>query len=108
MRASAASSGSTQEIMGLVNELPNIAPEKLPFLFPVFYGILDLALIPTVLNRPDSPMDHPTIRLRIVGILFSLCGVSQLGENESVPSAAFLNLWTRIWPWIELLDQECS
>jgi hypothetical protein len=63
MRASVASSGLTQEIMGLVNELPNITPEKLPFLFPVFYGILDLALIPTVPNRLDSPMDHPTIQL---------------------------------------------
>ncbi|KAF8206863.1 hypothetical protein K438DRAFT_2013906 [Mycena galopus ATCC 62051] len=107
MRARAALSGSADESKMLVNDLPDIAPQFRPFLLPVFYGILDLARIPEILNQLDSEssMDFDAIQNQILEMLMILRGIMQLGDFGDIPSAAFMDLWMRVGPWIFFLDE---
>ncbi|KAF7341839.1 hypothetical protein MSAN_02039400 [Mycena sanguinolenta] len=110
VRAKAAAGGSAEErahfAMRFVPHLPPDVPlESLPFLLPVFCAILDLSLLDTVSNQLDSPIMTGDAHLRTVGIFCTLRAILALMEHHAIPSAALGDLWTLIWPWMELLDR---
>ncbi|KAJ7649424.1 hypothetical protein DFH06DRAFT_1208212 [Mycena polygramma] len=50
-------------------------------------------------------MQVDTIGVRIAQVIVCLRGISSLGVLRSIPKAALVDLWHRVWPWIEFLDQ---
>ncbi|KAJ7601546.1 hypothetical protein DFH06DRAFT_1153910 [Mycena polygramma] len=107
-RATAAASGSQGEFLKLAEELRAalIPPEHSALLLPAFYATLGTAEIPLVLEQLDTTsMQIETIRVRIVQVLGNLKMMAILGGLKSISTAAFVDLWLRVWPWIEFLDE---
>ncbi|KAJ7649497.1 hypothetical protein DFH06DRAFT_1208370 [Mycena polygramma] len=106
--ATAAASGSPRELQKLVEDLRKalVPPEYRTLLLPPFYANLDPAEIPLILESLDAtPIQTEAIRFRIVQVLGNLKIVSILGRLNSVSLDAFVDLWLRVWPWIEFLDE---
>ncbi|KAJ7649505.1 hypothetical protein DFH06DRAFT_1208386 [Mycena polygramma] len=58
-----------------------------------------------MLERLDDSMQVDTIEVGITQVNICLRGIAALGVLRSIPQAAFVDLWHRVWPWIEFLDQ---
>jgi hypothetical protein len=56
------------------------------------------------LDLPLSVEDIETLRLRISQIDLSLLAIATMLSVGQIPSPAFLDLWPRIWQWIEFRD----
>ncbi|KAJ7778803.1 hypothetical protein DFH07DRAFT_540231 [Mycena maculata] len=71
---------------------------------PVFYAALDIVYIPTT-GQLEAYMDgtNPGLRLVISSACWAITGVATLAGMGIVDPRALLELWSRIWPWIEFL-----
>ncbi|KAF7372710.1 MYND-type domain-containing protein [Mycena sanguinolenta] len=106
MRANIAVSGvagSQEETVALVDDLPDISSEHLPYLLPVLHSALDPVGIPAVLARFDS-LGWESIKWDIMRAHSCLRGLLVLGF-QFIPTASFADLWRNIWPWIAFLDE---
>ncbi|KAJ7616365.1 hypothetical protein DFH06DRAFT_1483845 [Mycena polygramma] len=104
--ATAATSGSREDLRTLVEKIPDLPAEHLPFLLPVFYSGLECTDIPAILEQLDvSSPRVENIAMRITQVIFCLQGTSYLGIYRAIRSDAIVDLWRRVWPWIEFLDQ---
>ncbi|KAJ7601548.1 hypothetical protein DFH06DRAFT_1262083 [Mycena polygramma] len=106
--ATAAASGSPRESQKLAEDIRTalVPPEYQAHLLPPFYANLDPAEIPLILERLDTAsVQVEAIRARIVQVLGNLKILSILGRLNSVSLDAFVDLWLRVWPWIEFLDE---
>ncbi|KAJ7603882.1 hypothetical protein DFH06DRAFT_1487964 [Mycena polygramma] len=85
--ANAAVRGGTAELISLVEGISDIPPDHRPFIVPVYYVYLNPIDIPMILQYLDasSPI--------------------QADITSAVSPAAFADLWLRVWPWIQFLDE---
>ncbi|KAF7324314.1 MYND-type domain-containing protein [Mycena sanguinolenta] len=104
MRATAAASGSHDETLALISDIEDMAPKHRPLLIPVFCVGLKPANIPRILARFDS-FGWTSIRSEIVQAHLCLRGIWELGNHKAIVTGAFVDLWKRIWPWVEFLDE---
>ncbi|KAJ7174833.1 hypothetical protein C8R46DRAFT_1252933 [Mycena filopes] len=83
-------------------------PENLhSCVLPVFYATLDPSAIPMLLDTLDTPAfaeDAETLRLQIGQIDISLLAIATMASVEDIPLPALLELWPRIWHWVEFRD----
>ncbi|KAF7367030.1 MYND-type domain-containing protein [Mycena sanguinolenta] len=100
-RANAAVAGSRDEIVALSDEIPEIAPENLPFLLPLFYALIDTAHIPVALRELRVPGRMP----RTIQAVLALRAFFLIMKRYTILSEALLDLWMRAAPWIEFLDE---
>lgn len=104
-RANAAAHGSAEDLSFLFEGIRFGIPRYcIPLLLPAFYSSLDPVEIPTILDRLDSPRNVEPIGLRITRTLVGLRAIAALSMVQGIPPAAFVDLWLRIWRWIEFLD----
>ncbi|KAF7350639.1 MYND-type domain-containing protein [Mycena sanguinolenta] len=107
-RAIAAASGADLETLALVEDLEEIPSEQLPLLLPVFYACLDPAPISKIPANFDL-FGWDGIKPYILQAYSSLNGIENLGLWGFIPPSACVELWDRIWPWIQFLEEyhEC-
>ncbi|KAF7293795.1 MYND-type domain-containing protein [Mycena chlorophos] len=80
-----------------------------PYLVPVYFAALDPAKIPALRlfenwNDATSAETFP-VRLQVALALACFEGFPPLcARSEVVPPAALVDLWKRVWPWIEFFD----
>ncbi|KAK7002403.1 hypothetical protein R3P38DRAFT_1733277 [Favolaschia claudopus] len=103
-------SGSAEATMSLLatEELP---PRCIPCLLPVIYSALDPAKIFAhlgLINSSTSEEDflpNGVIWLQAVEKVICLRNLWDIKEQCHIPSAAFMDLWPRVWAWIDFLDE---
>ncbi|KAJ6481983.1 hypothetical protein C8R45DRAFT_1151310 [Mycena sanguinolenta] len=103
-RAISAASGALKETHALHNDLPHVPHRHLLLLLPAFFAPLDPARISAILTRFDSS-GWLSIRADVVQAHMCLGAICQLGASMVIPTDAFPDLWRRVWPWIEFLDE---
>ncbi|KAF7341838.1 MYND-type domain-containing protein [Mycena sanguinolenta] len=108
IRAKGAVAGSAEDRLAFVvfscQKMPDMSPEHLTFILPVLFAILEPDFLKIVPNELDSAVVPFDTGVRVTGILVTLRAISEILGRKGVPSGAYSDLWTRIWPWIELLD----
>ncbi|KAF7367963.1 hypothetical protein MSAN_00861500 [Mycena sanguinolenta] len=102
--AAAAASGSQKDTSSLIEKLPTVAPEHLPFLLPAFCSPLDSTRIDVVLSRFDSS-GWESVKPDIVQVHSCMGGIGHLSTYNAIPTGAFVDLWQILWPWIRFLDE---
>ncbi|KAK7028611.1 hypothetical protein R3P38DRAFT_3267470 [Favolaschia claudopus] len=103
-------SGSAEATMSLLatEELP---PRCIPCLLPVIYSALDPAKIIALLGLINSStseedfLPNGVIWLQAVEKVICLRNLWDIKEQCHIPSAAFMDLWPRVWAWINFLDE---
>ncbi|KAJ6474277.1 hypothetical protein C8R45DRAFT_1160546 [Mycena sanguinolenta] len=102
--AVAAASGSVAETLDLLHIQPSLVPSHLLSTLPAFYAGLDPARIDTVLSRIDAS-GWGGVKPVIVHAVCCLSGIDRIMTHAVVADAAFGDLWHRIWPWIQFVDE---
>ncbi|KAJ7670064.1 hypothetical protein DFH06DRAFT_1179916, partial [Mycena polygramma] len=86
--------GAGPELLSLIEGISDIPRAYLPSILPVFYANLDPAEITPILAH----VERHTISTRTSCVFLVM-------PFKAVPSAAFPDIWARVWPWIEFLDE---
>ncbi|KAJ7124019.1 hypothetical protein C8R43DRAFT_1241068 [Mycena crocata] len=71
------------------------------YLLPVIYATLDPGSIPNALQL-DSATPLPNFLIHRVVVAIKL--LTNLLHSREVPDGACLDLWLRLWPWVQFID----
>ncbi|KAF7363562.1 MYND-type domain-containing protein [Mycena sanguinolenta] len=97
-RALAAAAGNIDELKTLNRSQANVTR-----LLPVYYSGLDTAPIPSLLAQLDAP-EGPFLTQKLAQVVLCLQGLCSIGSKELFPGPPSVDLWQRVWPWLEFLD----
>ncbi|KAF7292648.1 MYND-type domain-containing protein [Mycena indigotica] len=101
--ANAALRGTVDEMQAVVMLLtarsPLSKPLRLCFL-PVLYVALEPASISSLPTRPTRRQNHHAERL-LQRAMLALEGIRLISIDKDIPDGAVLELWPRIWAWIQ-------
>ncbi|KAJ6448336.1 hypothetical protein C8R45DRAFT_1046526 [Mycena sanguinolenta] len=97
--ANSAMNGSVERLQAIVAQIAEMGPEGHPFL-PVLYHHLDTTKIPSA-DAMDREILSNGLLDTIMRASLSLEGVFNIVKP---PQASALDLWQRVWPWIQFFD----
>ncbi|KAK7028627.1 hypothetical protein R3P38DRAFT_2704484 [Favolaschia claudopus] len=110
-RANASVSGSATHTIALANSLDDMLLRHERCLLPIFYAALDPTQIPTFRKSISSStaaadfLRGGPIWLQCAAAIFSLRAIWKLKTDNLVPVPTYMDLWNRICPWIQFLDE---
>ncbi|KAF7303431.1 MYND-type domain-containing protein [Mycena indigotica] len=106
--AARGSQPSFQRIMKNLVSLNQLSYKEVGLLLPVFYSTLDTQ--PLANLRESMAADDDSEALAAAGELVwrvraSIDALSLLMWYKGIPESAVTELWARLWPWIDLIDE---
>ncbi|KAF7329389.1 MYND-type domain-containing protein [Mycena kentingensis (nom. inval.)] len=93
---------SSSELAAFAENTKNLPKRDLPFLSAAYWAILDPARMPSVgrLDTFFTLIEYTDLIHRTLSVFIALrC----LGALHAVPREAAAELWSRIWPWMDLV-----